>query len=379
VTRWPTARVKNSLRPAGYELTVTNVSNPNVEPNASTTIRFTIEGELEISIEGPVLAPLAEQVFYAVTLENNQATNPGENVEARVTVARTGIEVGDLLLEFCLDSEAAGTPGNCAQWIELDLVQDGDSLTATYGPAGGFEVEAGYEATTFFRAEFTRAGNYDAEVSVSGVDSGDLLASDQLTVTVTELNFEIEAGVAANVDDSEAGFAYYTAELANLGDELPELVRLYIEVRDADGQIVDDANVFEFWNELAESWDSLAYDSDEQRWAFGPASGFVIDEDYFAATAVRADFPNGIYDLVITVETADRDADPIWTYGLFERQIAVISDPVELDFELIRGVTAPQTPPRWDYFTAILSNSGGHYPGQRGALRGDRRHRLRSR
>lgn len=364
----------DELTAAGdYELTVTNISNPNVAADASTTIRFTIEAGLALSITGPMMVPLADEAFYEVNLQNLQDTDPGENVEALFSVSRPGIAVGDLVVDYCQDSAAAGTPENCATWLPLTLSDDGGSLSGRFGPAAGFPVPVGYDATTFIRAAFTEPGNYDVTVDIAGIDSESILATDNLLVSATELSLDIETGVPAGVPDSETGWAYYTTTLVNLGDELPENVALWVAVDGIDDALkVSDNLEIEYFN--GTSWENLGWAGqssfnygylDRDAWFLGrpdvpdgTIEGFPVGAQQAFPTPVRVNFDNDLYDLTISVETADQTGE-IFLYGLFEEQIGVITDPVDLEFDLVRGVTATEQPPRWDYFTATLSNTDG--------------------
>ncbi len=361
------------VQAGAYELTVTNVSNPNVEPGASTTIRFTIEAELAISIDGPTPVPVVDEQFYEVRLQNTLATEPSENVIGQVIVARAaGIDVADLVVDFCADSEAAGTPENCADWLPLNLVEDGGELTATFGPGAGFPVPVGYDATTFFRVSFLTAGNYDVSVNALGVDSDGVLASDSIGIAATELAFDIVAGTSGvPTPDEGNGWAYYTATLINQGDALPENVLLWVEVDGIDQAEFDAGAALQYYNPVTESWTDFGWgmhadiDPSNQREAFflgrdgmGSVTGFPVGDNEDFPTAIRVNFDNAIYDLTVSVETADQAAQT-FIYGLFDEQIAVISLDVNLSFELDRGVAAPVQPPRWDYFTATLSNTDG--------------------
>jgi len=330
-----------------YELTVTNDSNPNVEPGASTTIRFTIESELVISIDGPTLAPVVDKQFYEVRLQNLLSTEPSENVLGQVIVDRAaGIAVGDVVVDYCADSEAAGVPENCANWVPLNLVDDGGVLTATYGPGAGFPVEPGYDATTFFRVSFVTAGNYDVAVNALGADSDSVLASDFISIAATDLAFDIIAGVDPAVPDEDEGWAYYTATLVNLGDELPENVALWVAVDGIDdaAKVAGDLEIEYFtgtvWQRLGWAGDSsFWWDYGRDAWFLGrpeadpsgpgphPIEGFPIGAGESFPTPIRINFDNDLYDLTVTVETADQNADPVWVYGLFEEQIEVVTSP----------------------------------------------------
>lgn len=89
-----------------------------------------------------------------VTLSNpSSAGSPGyANVTVLFTVDKPAIVPGDVTLEY-----SDGT------WHTLTLVQNGvNSLSASFGPVGGFPVDVGYNQSTPLRATFHTNGTYHA-------------------------------------------------------------------------------------------------------------------------------------------------------------------------------------------------------------------------
>jgi hypothetical protein len=90
-----------------------------------------------------------------VTLVNPSAAGaPGyTGVTVQFTVNGTGIVPADVVLQY-----SDGT-----NWYAIPLTQNGNnSLSGVFGPASGFAVPTGYNATTPFRVTFSVAGSYTA-------------------------------------------------------------------------------------------------------------------------------------------------------------------------------------------------------------------------
>jgi uncharacterized repeat protein (TIGR01451 family) len=367
-----------------YEIVITSYDVTGIDPNdvalgdtdsyrvldtASRAISLIQGPELVLDIDGPALLPLAEPGYYEVRLQNTGDAAVDENVEVRFSLSRAGIELGDVVVDYCID-ETAGSAEACTDWAELTLEADNGSLSGRFGPAAGFEVDEHYDATTFVRAAFAEPGNYDTLAEAVGVDSAEVYAAGAFEVAITELDFEIEAGVdgAVPTPDEGEGWAYFTATLLNMGDELPENVLLWVDV-DGIGDTEFDAGARMQWlNPATESWTDLAWgdhpdlDPAAQREAFflgrdgdGNVTGFPVGDEAVFETPIRVNFDNTIYGFTTSVEGIDAE----WMYGQFEDEVAVISEDVDLTFDIERGVDASEQPPRWDYFTATLGNEEG--------------------
>ncbi len=339
----------------------------NTVSQLDATIEVLEGADLALAIGGPALLPLAEEGYYDVRLQNLGDAPVSENVEVQFSIARPDIAQGDALVDYCID-ETATSGEDCGEWAELTLTADNGSLSGRFGPPEGFEVDENYDRTTFIRAAFTEPGNYDATAQAVGVDSDEVYATGMTEVAITELSFDIAEGVPTGVPDEDEGWAYYTATLVNFGDELPENVLLWIDVDGiGDVEFAGGASM-QWFNENTGQWTDFAWgdhpdlDPMIQREAFflgrdgsGNVTGFPIGDDEVFETPVRVNFENAIYDFSTSVEGTDGE----WVYGQFEDEVAVISDAIDLDFEIERGVAAPDQPPRWDYFTATLSNVDG--------------------
>jgi parallel beta-helix repeat protein len=199
--------------------------------------------------------------------------------------------------------------------------------------------------------------------------------TEQIRLQVGEPNIDLQ--IVAGVDPSvplDPGFAYFTATLSNQDpDPLPENIVFWIDV-DSIAQAEFDAGFrLEWFNPDSMQWTELAWGVGRpefpDREAFflgrdgsGNVTGFPLggsgDSDGQYETPIRANFDNDLYELTSSVESVDANR----VYAMFMDQLGVISTPVDLDFELVRGVTAPDTPPRFDYFTATLTNHGGATP-----------------
>ncbi|RFF32405.1 carboxypeptidase-like regulatory domain-containing protein, partial [Wenzhouxiangella sediminis] len=359
-----------------YELVITSYDVTGIDPNnvslgdtgsyrqldtASRSISLIQGPELQLSVEGQTVLPLAEEGYFAVRLQNTGDAAPEENVEGQFSIARTGIAASDLVLDYCTDS-AATSAETCGSWTALSLSEGSGVLTGRFGPAQGFPVPAGYDATTYFRAAFSEPGNYSVTDQVVSVDSEEVLASIDYDLAVSELTFTLDEGVdGTGADDSASGWDYYTATLSNLGDALPENVALWVEVDGIDAQVRDSEGYdIEYWNgtgweNLGWAQDSYYWDYDRDAWFLGrpstepsgpgphPIPGFPVAADEDFVTPIRVNFDNDSYDLTVSVETADQNADPIWVYGQFEEAILVESDPVELSIDTVEGLPSGMT------------------------------------
>ncbi|MFU8833231.1 MAG: hypothetical protein ACNA7J_13900, partial [Wenzhouxiangella sp.] len=350
-----------------YDIVITSYDVTGIDPNdvalgetgtyrvldtASQAISLIQGPDLHLTIDGPAMLPLVEVGHYDVRLQNLGDAAVDENVEVQFAIARAGIEPGDVVIDYCIDP--AATSGEaCGDWAELTLAADNGSLSSRFGPAEGFEVDADYDRTTFIRAEFTEPGNYEASAYAVGVDSSETFASGMADVAVTALSFDIDTGVdpAIPSPDEGEGWAYYTATLVNLGDELPENVLLWVDV-DGIGQVeLDDGNALQWFNPETESWTDFGWgmrpeiDIDNQREAFflgrdgmGGVIGFPVGDNEDFPTPIRVNFDNATYDLTVSVETADQTAES-FTYGLFDESVVVESIAVELSLVIEEGLS----------------------------------------
>ncbi|RFF32493.1 hypothetical protein, partial [Wenzhouxiangella sediminis] len=355
----------NSPYTSGYTGVVA-ITNNTGGVNGTFDISAADASFLSLDGDGPEVLEPGQEAFYDVRLQNVGSRATTENIEIQFTISRPDAVASGVTLEYCGDLEDTGVAPpdaeSCQTWKPLPLTQDGDDLVGRFGPAAGFPVGSDYDATTFLRASYAEAGNYTTDIAAVGVSSGLAEARTLESVSVTELTFTVDEGVdGTGADDSASGWDYYTATLSNLGDALPENVALWVEVDGIDAQVRDSENYdIEYWNgtgweNLGWAQDSYFWDYDRDAWFLGrpstdpsgpgphPIPGFPVGDGETFPTPIRVNFANGTYDLTVSVETADQNADPIWVYGQFEESIVAETDPVALSIDTVEGLPSGMT------------------------------------
>ncbi len=329
--------------------------------------------DLALSIDGPMMSGPTSDIFHAVTLVNNGGSALPENVMIEFAIARSGIEDTHLALDYCTDIDATSGE-DCGNWAALPVTLQNDALVGVFGPAGGFPVAADHDATSFFRSNFSEPGHYGLAIEAVGASSDSLFASATTELAIAALEFDIEPGVDAGVPSDEEGWAYYSTTLVNLGDALPENVLLWVDVDGIDQAAFDAGSSMQWFNADSGQWTDFAWgdhpglDSSAQREAFflgrdgaGGVVGFPVGDGEVFDTPVRVNFDNASYDLTVSVESAD--SDPVWVYGLFDHQILVESDPVELSLAIVEGLPAGvDEADGFAHYTASIENAGGAVP-----------------
>ena len=161
--------------------------------------------ELTLLQTGPATAVTNTEVGTSSTLRNvgatalsaSTGTGPtAENVIGRFVVSHDGgaLAPADLALQY-LAPDGSYQP--------LPLSACGDALCGSFGPpVDGFEVDAGYLATSLFRTVFSRTGGYLVETTIEGIDSGAVYA--QATQA-----FSVSPGIATIQIDAASLAATY--------------------------------------------------------------------------------------------------------------------------------------------------------------------------
>jgi len=169
------------------DIVVVNVDDHD-EEFASADVDVAIN-KLRLEIGGPSeVTAGSSHAVYAVRLYNTSGTATAENVRVRFEV-ESGPEPQSL--QYCTDSSPAGgsiTPSDftCdSEWLDLPF----DNGVGWFGPAGGFPVDDGYDATSLIRASFTQTGTTSLAAEAIG-DPDDTAAFYGGSVTSIDINPE---------------------------------------------------------------------------------------------------------------------------------------------------------------------------------------------
>lgn len=300
--------------------------------------------------------------------------DPGDPVTLTVTVEKPdalgsgGFDIGleGIVFDLPLPAEFDG----------LVLVSDGCGGAALDNgvlEVTGAEMPAGSDQCVI-ELEFAPSAEGSFAVQSSEFFSletglGGLPGQSVLLVGDIDIDLDLEAGVDGSVP-TEAGWAHYTSTLTNNADALAENVVFWVDVDGIDQDAFDNGARLQWFNQAAGEWTDFGWGvgrpefSDREAFFLGRdgqgnVTGFPLggagEPDGQHVTPIRANFDNDIYLSTNSVESVDT----VRVYAEFDFEIGVFSQPLNLALDIERGVTAPDTPPRWDYFTAELSNIGG--------------------
>jgi hypothetical protein len=169
-------------------------------------------GLLDLDLAGPAQLIEAQQGYYDVRLRNIAEAATDELIEVVFELDGAQGDPDLVSLDYCADSEAAGSAAACVQWLPLSLSADGPLLRGRFGPPDGFPIDDDYDATTFIRATFSEAGEYQVRAFAQEVDSGLALAMDEIAIVVAGIPF-----IVLNGFDSDTLSIEFSVDVVTVG------------------------------------------------------------------------------------------------------------------------------------------------------------------
>ena len=212
------------LRAGEYRVTVDVVGSQDGTVYASATTNTTSVPDAAISYNGATFGPAEELLLSTVTLANGGGRATG-NVIVRVTLSdMSGAPLS------AADAELFYQLGGSYQPLPLSVV--GNDLQTWYGPAGGFPMEDGHDATDAGAGLFHRTGDYRIVYDVIDVATGTLLYATgtvEFTIAANAVNFalsdlqQVYDGTPrpVSVAAAPANASYEVLYQAKVADECP--------------------------------------------------------------------------------------------------------------------------------------------------------------
>ncbi|MDR9786763.1 MAG: S-layer homology domain-containing protein [Peptococcaceae bacterium MAG4] len=252
--------------------------------------KYTITFSLIDAATGDVIAGITETVEITVAEPEPVASTykfsyevpadvvAGQEVEVPVTF-KTDVK-GDIGYEGVRFKFAAEGPGDVTfKAVDSNEVEHTFTNEGYWGPTGGFELPAEYEATTDWTLVFSEAGKYTITFSLIDAATGDVIAGITETVEITVAEPEPVA--------STYKFSYEVPADVVAGQEVEVPVTFKTDVK---GDIGYEGVRFKFAAEGPGDVTFKAVDSNEVEHTFtnegywGPTGGFELPAEYSATT-----------------------------------------------------------------------------------------------
>ncbi len=331
-----TTALRNTFNTAGVHTVAASVigvtsGDEYATASSTTTVRAP---DLSLAVSGPGTADKSvATVGFSSTLTNEGDGATTENVKVRFVISGAqALAAGDVVSEYELSPGVFGP---------IPLTVCGSNLCGDFGPAAGFPVPAGYDATTALRNTFNTAGMHTVSASVIGVDSEDEYATASSTTTVLASDVAIALTGPATVDRGVAttGFA---STLTNEGDGATiENVKVSFEIAGPSALVAGD--VTSEYETVPGSGTfapiPLVVCGSNLCGDFGPAAGFPVAAGYDATTALRNTFEKaGVHG--VTVRVVGIDSGDTLASDTFSTE--VVSDAATLEKVAGDAQSAPQ-------------------------------------
>ncbi len=328
--------LRNTFNTAGVHTVTASVigvtsSDEYATASSTTTVRAP---DLSLAVSGPATADKGvATVGFSSTLKNEGDGATTENVKVRFVISGAqALAAGDVVSEYELSPGVFGP---------IPLTVCGSNLCGDFGPAAGFPVPAGYDATTALRNTFNTAGVHTVTASVIGVTSEDEYATASSTTTVLASDVAIAMTGPATVDRGVAttGFA---STLTNEGDgATTENVKVSFEIAGpsalAAGDVTSEYETAPGSGTFAPI--PLVVCGSNLCGDFGPAAGFPVPAGYDATTALRNTFAKaGVHG--VTVRVVGVDSGDTLASDTFSTE--VVSDATTLEKVAGDAQSAPQ-------------------------------------
>jgi hypothetical protein len=252
--------------------------------------KYTITFSLIDAATGDVIAGITETVEITVAEPEPVASTykfsyevpadvvAGQEVEVPVTF-KTDVK-GDIGYEGVRFKFAAEGPGDVTfKAVDSNEVEHTFTNEGYWGPTGGFELPAEYEATTDWTLVFSEAGKYTITFSLIDAATGDVIAGITETVEITVAEPEPVA--------STYKFSYEVPADVVAGQEVEVPVTFKTDVK---GDIGYEGVRFKFTAQGPGDVTFKAVDSNEVEHTFtnegywGPTGGFELPAEYEATT-----------------------------------------------------------------------------------------------
>ncbi|MBB5207401.1 MBG domain-containing protein [Chiayiivirga flava] len=161
---------------------------------------------LELAGSGASAGTTGALLDSAVTLVNTgtaalDGVTPADAPNDENVVARFRVERDDGGPVALADGDVEMTYLAGADYLPLDLIENGGALEGDFGGLAGFPVATGYNSTSLFRSRFLQPGLYTVRTQLVGVDSGAVFATlvQSVDIDASGATIAIDAGTLLRI------------------------------------------------------------------------------------------------------------------------------------------------------------------------------------